>query len=193
MLASISPLGERTRGNRWGLTVAGYTVGSVAAAALLGLVLGAVGTVVAPGVSARWAMLTAVAAGSAVLDLWGRVPTIHRQVDERWLTRYRGWVYGAGFGAQLGVGLVTVVTTATVYAWLVACVLAGSPAAGVVVGAAFGIARSLPLAATARDDSPDRVRATVRGLAARASTARVVAVLASAGVSLASIVGWSRA
>ena len=47
--------------------------------------------------------------GAAVLLLAGllldrrvgglRLPTWHRQVDERWLARYRGWVYGLGFGA----------------------------------------------------------------------------------------------
>jgi hypothetical protein len=31
-------------------------------------------------------------------------PSWQRQVDERWLTTYRGWVYGAGFGFQLGAG-----------------------------------------------------------------------------------------
>ena len=33
-------------------------------------------------------------------------------VHEQWLTRYRGWVYGVGFGAQLGFGLVTIITSA---------------------------------------------------------------------------------
>lgn len=36
-----------------------------------------------------------------------RLPGPARQVDEDWLARYRGWVYGAGFGTQLGLGVVT--------------------------------------------------------------------------------------
>ena len=53
---------------------------------------------------------------AADLRLGGlRLPGPRRQVDERWLHRYRGWVYGVGFGFQLGFGLLTVVTTSTVY------------------------------------------------------------------------------
>src|SRR5579872_1550322 len=142
MLASINPLGERARGNRWGLTAAAYTVGAVAAAAAVGAVLGGLGAG-RLDLAARVAVVggTLVVAGAADLLGPGRVVTVRRQVDEDWLTRYRGWVYGVGFGAQLGVGVVTVVTTATVYAWLVAAALAGSVVAGVVVGVAFGAAR----------------------------------------------------
>ena len=49
------------------------------------------------------------------VDLSNRtVPGPRRQVDERWLDRYRGWVYGVGYGSQLGLGIVTVVIVAFV-------------------------------------------------------------------------------
>ena len=63
-----------------------------------------------------------------------RLPTWRRQVDEAWLGRYRGWVYGAGFGVQLGLGVVTIVTSATVYATVLLCALSGSPPVGLALG-----------------------------------------------------------
>ena len=74
-----------------------------------------------------------------------RLPTVRRQVDDRWLARYRGWVYGVGFGFQLGLGVVTVVTTAAVYLAFAAAVLSGSAAAGALIGAAFGAVRWLSI------------------------------------------------
>src|SRR2546423_14617654 len=118
MLASIRPRGERGRARRWGLTVSAYLVGSLAGGALLGGALGALGSPlrahVRPG-GATWAGLVAAGGLAGVLVDAGvgglRVPTIRRQVDEDWLHRYRGWVYGVGFGFQLGAGLLTIVTS----------------------------------------------------------------------------------
>src|SRR6185436_16220530 len=88
----------------------------------------------------------AVAGVAVDLRLGGvRLPTVRRQVDDRWLTRYRGWVYGVGFGFQLGLGVVTVVTTAGVYLAFVAAALSGSAAAGALIGAAFGVVRWLSI------------------------------------------------
>jgi hypothetical protein len=86
----------------------------------------------------------AVAVGIAVdLGLGGlRLPTIHRQVNEDWLVRYRSWVYGLGFGVQLGLGVVTIVTTSSIYAMLLASALSGSAASGAVIGGVFGFVRA---------------------------------------------------
>ena len=159
MLASINPLGERARGNRWAWTVAAYTGAAVAAAATVGAVLG----------------LVAIGAGLVDLVVPGRLLTSRRQVDEDWMVRYRGWVYGAGFGAQLGAGVVTVITSATVYAWLAAALLSRSALAGAVVGAAFGVARSAPFAAVAGVRLPVELRDRLRRLSASARPSRFVA------------------
>jgi hypothetical protein len=98
------------------------------------------------------------AVAAALVDRSGRgVPSWHRQVNEDWLTEYRGWVYGLGFGLQLGLGVVTIVTTAAVYlTWFAALMLASVPvAAG--VGAAFGLSRALPLLASGMLRSPDAI------------------------------------
>ena len=54
-------------------------------------------------------------AGAALGGL--HLPPTRRQVNERWLDQFRLWVYGAGFGWQIGTGLATYVKTAAVYLW----------------------------------------------------------------------------
>lgn len=58
------------------------------------------------------------------------LPSWRRQVDEAWLGLYHGWVTGVGFGYQLGLGVVTISTSATTYAVLLLAVLAGGPGTG---------------------------------------------------------------
>ena len=184
MLASISPLGERARGNRWGLTAAAYASASIAAGAVVGAVLGSAGAVVGLGRSSSLLILSGAAVAAGVWDLTAavRLPTWRRQVNEDWLARYRGWVYGLGFGAQLGVGVVTVVTTATMYAWMVGAFLAASPVAGAGIGAAFGAARALPLVLVAPLHTADALRRRLRQVAAAARTARVTTATVAVGV-----------
>jgi hypothetical protein len=190
MLASINPLGERARGNRWGWTVAAYTVAASVAGALVGAAGGTVGRAV--GIGGRWPAVVlggvAIAAGIADLAVPGRVPTSGRQVDEDWLARYRGWVYGFGFGAQLGTGVMTVISSATVFAWLAATVVSGSAGGGAIVGAAFGAARSLPFAAVARVRVPAELRARLRALTAWSGPGRLIAAGTSVVVGAACLV-----
>lgn len=171
MLGSISPVGETSRNQRWWLTVSAYTVASVAAGAAIGTAHGAAGETLAGVVpvtaTVRLLVLGVVLAAAAALDARarGRLPTWHRQVDERWLTTYRGWVYGAGFGAQLGVGVVTIVVSAATYAVLAAAFLSASWRAGLLIGAVFGAARSVPLLLMAKVRSTDRLYTVTRGVA----------------------------
>jgi len=194
MLASISPLGERARGNRWGLTVLVFTVAAGAAGAALGAILGLAGSLAAGPGHLRIGVLAGVAllAGLADLAAPGRVPTVRRQVNEDWVGTLRWWVYGAGFGGQLGAGVTTIVTTATVYAWMAAALLGGSAAGGALVGAVFGLARSVPLATVAGVRGPADLRATIRRLTSWARAGRLGAACASlaVGTTLACGLSW---
>src|SRR2546430_12513952 len=147
MLASITPLGERARGSRWGLTVGFYVAGSTLAGAAAGAAAGELGRLIwgpAGAIDARvWALAAALAAGLA-LDLGRRLPTLQRQGNEDWLREYRGLVYRIAFGGQLGVGVTTIVTTSLVYVTLLAAFLAGGPAAGAAVGGALRAPRGAP-------------------------------------------------
>src|SRR5437588_8206264 len=150
MLASITPLGERGRRSRWGVTVTAFVLGAAAAGASMGALAGAVGSLAfgGAGTHARLVALAAMALVALALDSARRVPGPRRQVDERWLDRYRGWVYGLGYGAQLGVGVATVISSATTYVALVAAFASGSPGAGALILGCFGAIRGLtPLAA----------------------------------------------
>jgi len=148
MLGSITPLGERGRNRRWGITVTTYVIGSVLGGIAIAGALGWLGAAIGLGslsVSIRLGVLAAaVLVGVAVdLRLGGlRLPTIHRQVNEDWMVRYRSWVYGLGFGVQLGLGVVTIVTTSSIYAMLLAAALSGSAAAGALIGGVFGFVRA---------------------------------------------------
>ena len=183
MLTSISPLGERARGHDARLSVAFYALASILGGLTTAAVIGLIGLVLPSGSRPVWAAVACVLA--ALVDLSGRVPTGHRQVDEDWLTRYRRWVYTTGFGWQLGTGVTTVVTSAATYAWLVLLVLQQSLTAALLVGAAFGLARALPLLLL-RADSPAALRQAATQIAGRAGTARgaTIGVLLTAGAVL---------
>ena len=193
MLASISPLGERARGQHWWLTAAWYLVASVAGGATTGVLAGGLGRLLrmaaTPSGASEFGLAAVVCLAGATLDLWHRqvhLPTIHRQVNEDWIVRFRGWVYGSAFGYQLGLGVVTIVTTASVYAAVALSILLGSIGAGVVVGAAFGMARALPLFLIASAREPDELRAAHRRLQAWATPVHHVTVAALAFATVAS-------
>jgi len=169
MLASISPLGERARHNRWASTVVAYVAGSVIGGAAIGVVAGLAGwglrAVAGPGPFAVAAVVAAACAAGAATDLvlaGERLPGWHRQVNEDWLVRYRGWVYGVGFGVQLGFGVVTIVTTAAVYLMVLLACLAASVPAAIGIGTAFGLARALPVLLVGRARDPDALHRILR-------------------------------
>jgi len=188
MLGSITPLGERGRGSQWGITVSAYIIGSAAGGAALGWAFGWAGSPLDLPADLRLAILgVAIAAAIAFdLHLGGlRLPSTHRQVDETWRASYRGWVWGLTFGAQLAVGVITVVTTAMVYVTWLAALLTGSAAAGALVGLAFGLARGLPIVSVARVRTSGQLLGVDRTLQRLAAPARRVSV--AAGVSIAGL------
>lgn len=193
MLTSITPLGERGRRRRWGLTTAWYVAGSTAGGATVGVLAGGL-ALAAGGLSPGSRVLIVIGAlacaAAALADARGmRLWSWHRQVDETWLQRYRGWVVGGGFGVQLGFGLVTIVSSASVYAALALGVLTGSFWGGVAVGTTFGFVRALPLLAVHRVRTGEALAALHRRVTAIAPGARVstVAVLASGALALGAV------
>ncbi len=161
MLSSISPFGERARRQRFVITSVSHIVAAALAGAAFGGLLGGLGARMGVEFDPVGMIAIAVLAvvGFAVDGSWFglRVPGLRRQVDEDWLIRYRGWVYGAGYGAQLGVGFATIVES--MLTWVVfACAFLAGPVGGLVVGAVFGFGRGVPLLLTARIHDPVRLR-----------------------------------
>lgn len=174
MLASISPFGERARNNRWWATLSLFIASCAAGGAVLGGLAGGAGALmIGPpdGGAIRWVAVSACLAAAAA-DTAGWVLPPHRQVDERWLTAYRRWVYACGFGVQLGAGLMTVITTAAVPLVFLLALLTGEVKAGLLIGAVFGVARAAPVAGLARTYTPAALRRRHQRLSGAAPLAR---------------------
>ena len=94
---------------------------------------------------------------------------------------------GIGFGAQLGAGLATIVTTAAVHLVFALALLAGDVGAGLAIGAVFGLARALPLLAARPATGPAGLAALLAGVERFAPVANrtTTALLAVAALALA--------
>jgi hypothetical protein len=160
-----------------------------------GAVLGGFTAVASRAVSSvpagpRWLAAAAVAAVLVLLDAGHRLPAWRRQVDVRWLSEYRGWVVGLGYGVQLGAAVFTVVPTAATWVMLVVAVASASPAVALCICLAFAVVRALPVLALRRVSTVESLRGVHHRLAALAApvdrttrtfTGVAVAVMAVAG------------
>ncbi len=198
MLASISPVGEASRRQRWPVTATAHLVGSTLGGAATGGLAGALGATVAATIGGldqpvALTLLAVVAVTAVVADLGvprGRLalPTWQRQVDERWLTRYRGWVYGFGYGLQLGAGLLTRIPTGATHLLVAAALLTTSPVVGAGLGAVFGAVRAAPVLATRTATTPAALQALHRRLDAVSATAHRAAIAGCAAVATVAVV-----
>jgi hypothetical protein len=149
MLSTVTPLAERARGHRYRTTAAWFVAGSAIGGACLGAVMAllALGVHAAGWTTATVALLGAVACVVAAASdhrLGGfHLPVHYRQVNERWLDQFRPWVYGAGFGWQIGTGLTTYIKTAAVYLTIALAALTGDPGLAFAIGVLFGVVRGL--------------------------------------------------
>lgn len=186
MLASITPLGERARHRNWTITVSNYLLASVIGGAAVGATAGLVGDLLTDWLpldsATRWAFMSVLGLTTLGLDVAvrpERLPTIHRQVNEDWLHRYRGWAYGAGFGVQLGIGVVTIVTSAATYFAIAIAAISTSPFYGAIIVGTFGFVRALPVFLWGRDIQDRESMAAVPRLLGRwnAPTRRLATAL----------------
>lgn len=192
MLASITPLGERSRENRYWLTVSAFVLGAVLAGTLLGAALGLLGTLapaVGPGTMAIAGCLGVAAFLMDARRLPWRLPTNRRQVNAMWIDTYRGTVYGFGFGAQLGLAVMTIVTSALTYLWMALALLLGSLEGGALLGFTYGLARGLAIVPGFRVTSGERFGQLAAGLARWEGSGRVAGLLAELALPTA-IVVW---
>lgn len=165
MLSTITPVSERAKGNSYRSTAAWFVLGSTLGGATLGTAMAALAAAThriglpptGMGVLAVGAAL--IAAGSDAGVLGFSLPIHRRQVNERWLDRYRPWVYGAGFGWQIGAGLATYITTAAVYLMVGLGALTADPAVALGLGTGFGALRGLAVLLTRHLTTPTELRA----------------------------------
>ncbi len=195
MLSTITPLGERARGHSYAWSMSWYLVGATAGGACLGACLSAgaaavalVGSHQGPGYVVTAVAVVLCLAGDARLGGL-RLPDRPRQVNERWLDRFRPWVYSSGYGWQIGTGIATYVMTDAIYALIVASVVTLTPVAAFAVGTVFGIVRGACLLAGASVSTP----ASLRVLHARVARIAPWSVAAPTGAQVAILLYLSAA
>ena len=105
------------------------------------------------GVGGRAAYLVAaaIAVAAAVAEARGTriVPQIRRQLPERWRWTMPMPLAAALYGVLLGLGFTTFVLSFGVWALAGISLALGDPAAGLVIGAAFGVGRAIPVVVVA--------------------------------------------
>jgi hypothetical protein len=186
MLSMLTPFGESGRGNRFAVSATAFVVGTVAGGVCLGLIPAGLALAI-HAADIGEAQLAAAIVAATLLSLAGDVgllptPHIPRQVNESWFGQYRAWVYGVGYGWQLGAGLTTYVMTTAVYLMLVVAALTGSVAAAVAICAGFGTLRGLTILLAVRVRNPDAMRALHDRLDSTEPISRGLAVAAQVAV-----------
>jgi hypothetical protein len=182
MLSSITPMTEAGRGNRFAVTARWFLVGGVVGGLSLGVLAAGGAALLALGdlsVHARWGIGAVLALATAAIDLgvFGiELPIFKRQVDDAWLRRYRSWVYGAGFGWQIGFGVATYIMTAGVFLTIGLAVLGASPLAAIAIGATFGLVRGSAVYLGRSATTPAALGAVHARLDALGPTARLAAL-----------------
>jgi hypothetical protein len=188
MLSSITPLSEAGRGHRYWATVSWFLVGALSG----GLTLGAVAALGATAVgslgfsstaSAALVLLAGLVTLASDLRLGGfHLPENPRQVERSWLDRYRPWIYGLGFGWQLGVGVATYVMSASVYLMVVVAAATGEPSLALGIVTMFGLIRGLAILPAAGVRTPGDLGELHRRIEHFRPASRVVAIAGQIGV-----------
>jgi hypothetical protein len=194
MLSTITPLGERSRGHSYAWSLSWYLLGATLGGACLGACLcggAALLGVIGPHQDAVAIVVALVVlvclAGDARLGGF-RLPEHPRQVNERWLDRFRPWAYASGFGWQIGTGFATYVMTDAIYALAIVSICALPPVSAFAVGTLFGLVRGACLLVGASVSAPDSLRALHERMARlapwsiAAPTVAQIAILLCAGV-----------
>jgi hypothetical protein len=162
------------------LAAAGFTLGAVGAAALVGGILGLAGLVV----GWRWAVVAAAAAALAgalreigLLRL--PLPQVRHQVPDRWRAELPLPVWSVGYGAGLGVGFFTFQPVATFWVACTAAVALGRPLPAAACFALYGVGRALTVLWPKRDAALACERLARRRPALLRANAVVLAVCAA--------------
>lgn len=199
MLSSVNPVSEAARGNRFWATAVWYVAGAVLGGGLLGLGCGVAASGYArlhasPAVTWTVVLAGALVAVASDSRVFGKaLPDHPRQVDERWLVKYRRWIYASGYGVQIGAGFATYIMTAAVYLAALLAVVTGSFGTALAVGLVFGAVRGLTIGVAAGARSPERLRTAHRRIASLAAASLWVCVAVCGAVAMTaawSIAGW---
>jgi hypothetical protein len=128
---------------RQSLALAFFATGAVAASALVGAALGALGARAGGPLVLAAACLAVLAAAreSGLVRL--PLPQIRRQVPERWRAELPLPVWSAGYGLGLGVGFLTFQPVATFWVACATAIALGRPLVAAACFAAYGTGRAV--------------------------------------------------
>ncbi|HEX6586021.1 MAG TPA: hypothetical protein VF052_04665 [Solirubrobacterales bacterium] len=148
MIETIGPTGH-TGGRRTALAACvAFLPGAIAGGLLTFGTLALIGD--APhgaGGRATYAVAAGIAVLAAALEIRGTriVPQIRRQLPEHWRRVMPMPVAAILYGVLLGMGFTTFVLSFGVWALAGVSLAVGDPALGLLIGAAFGIGRAIPI------------------------------------------------
>ena len=111
-----------------------------------------------------------------------RLPANPRQVERTWLDRYRSWIYGLGFGWQLGVGVATYVMSSSIYLMVVTAAATGEPLLAMTIVTLFGFLRGLAVLPAFRVRTPADLGRLHRVIERFRPLSRTIAVVTQIGV-----------
>ncbi len=183
MVETLTPAVCGSR-QRYRVALALFALGAVLSAAVLGALLGLAGS----ALDRTWALaavgalaLMAALREAGILRI--PVPELRRQVPERWRREWplAGWSFG--YGAGLGVGVLTHQAVWTFWVAAAGVLALGDPLVSALCLAPFGVGRALMVALPARDGR-DGAEAVGRMIARRGllRPANVAALLTTAAV-----------
>jgi hypothetical protein len=177
MVETISPVVHGGRG-RWLGTLALHALGATGTAALFGALLGWIGG----SFGAPWGRIGLLVLGAVALvyalgtltRLRVPVPQLRRQVPDWWRTYFGRPFAAVLYGAGLGIGFLTYLSAGTLVVVALAAIASGSPAAGALIVAPFGLVRGLSAIVAWRSVTQEQSRALVDRLVSMPDTARRV-------------------
>ncbi len=199
MLTSLNPMAERSRGYRFATSAGWYVAGALVGGAVLGTGCAAgawLFGLLSPSTATKLCLAAAAAligfASDARVSRWS-LPDHPRQVNERWLSTYRRWIYAGGFGIQIGFGFATYIMTAAVYVTAALAVLTADPAAAVAICLTFAAVRGLSILVAADLTTSRRLIGRAALLDRSGPTALAVVAAAQAVTALVCAWLWSPA
>lgn len=192
MVETITPAGCGSR-HRQRTAIALFAAGAVAAAAALGVLLGLLGAPLDRTAALAAAAALALVGALRELGVLGLpLPQLARQVPERWRRELPLPLWSAGYGAALGLGLLTHQAVATFWVAAAGALALGDPAAAAACLGCFGLGRALMVilpARAGRDPGDAVLRLAARRAALGPANAGVLALLAALLVAAAPAAG----
>jgi hypothetical protein len=182
MIETITPAVCGGR-NRYRFALAAFTLAALAAAALVGALLGLLGGLVdARPVIVGAAVLAIFAALQELGLIRFPLPQVRLQVPQRWHAELPLPLWSAGYGAGLGLGLFTYQPVATFWIACAAAVALGRPIAGAACFSLYGLGRAAMVIVPRREPDPAAAVERLAGRRVALRRANAVALVACAAL-----------